>query len=166
MTEILAALLEQEAQLQFEDFSHQTAWELGSAIKKEAEARRQNVAIDITLNGQVLFSYAMPLTTVDNLEWINRKKRVVHRYQHSSWYMGHYYRSKGKSIEESSLVDPKLYAPYGGSFPLTIRNVGVIGSITVSGLPQEQDHQLVVDVLARFLGRTSNSSSLRPETFS
>lgn len=151
MTELLKTVLEQEKRLQFSHFSHLLAWKLGCRLKAAAEQRNANVAIDITFNSQCLFSYAMPETTIDNQEWIRRKRNVVQRYQHSSWYMGNYYKAKGKSIAEASLVDPNEYAPFGGSFPLTIRNVGIAGVITVSGLPQQEDHQLIVDVLQDFL---------------
>lgn len=153
MTPELIALRSQEQQLCFRSFDHQLAWQLGEALKLEAEARGVNVAIDITLNGQTLFYYAMPGMTQDNAEWVRRKRNVVQRYQRSSWYMGQYYAAKGKTITEASLVDINDYAPYGGSFPLTIANVGVMGSITVSGLPQQEDHQLIVDVLERFLAK-------------
>ncbi|CAH0532752.1 hypothetical protein VST7929_00598 [Vibrio stylophorae] len=151
MTPLLIALQEQEQALSFERFDHAYAWQLGEAIKQEAENRGVNVAIDITFNGQTLFYYAMPTTTQDNAEWIRRKRNVVQRWQHSSWYMGRYYEAKGKTMAEAALVDARDYAPYGGSYPLTIRHVGVVGSITVSGLPQQADHQLIVDVLTRFL---------------
>ena len=150
MNELLKTVLEQEKRLQFSHFSHLLAWELGCSLKAAAEQRNANVAIDITFNSQCLFSYAMPETTTDNQEWIRRKRNVVQRYQHSSWYMGNYYKAKGKSIAEGSLVDAKEYAPFGGSFPLTVRNVGVVGAISVSGLPQKEDHQLIVDVLQDF----------------
>ena len=151
MNQPLAALLQQEQRLQFRHFSQQRAWQLGCAIKTMAEQRNANVAIDITFNGHCLFSYAMPGTSIDNSEWIRRKRNVVQRYQHSSWYMGQYYAAKESTIEQRSLVDPKEFAPYGGSFPLTIRDVGVVGAISVSGLPQQEDHQLLVDVLEAFL---------------
>lgn len=158
MNAYLAELLAQEQRLQFSHFSHERAWQLGCAIKQAAEAKQANVAIDITVNGQCLFSYAMPNTSIDNSEWIRRKRNVVHRYQHSSWYMGQYYEAKGGNIEQRSLVDPKEFAPYGGSFPLTIRNVGIIGALSVSGLPQKDDHQLLVDVLEAFLDSTEKAS--------
>lgn len=147
----LNQLLAQEVELQFEHFDNQTAWELGCLIKSRAEARQINVAIEIVRNGDRLFSFAMPNTVRDNQSWIKRKRNVVDRYQHSSWYMGQYYQAKGKTIDQASLVDPTEFAPYGGSFPLIIKGVGVVGSISVSGLPQYEDHQLVVDSITEYL---------------
>ena len=149
----LNVLLAQEKELQFEHFSHQTAWLLGTLIKQKAELREAAVAIDITLNGHSLFSYAMAGTSPDNQHWIARKRNVVDRYRHSSWYMGQYYKAKGKTIEQASLVDAKQFAPFGGSFPLTIKNVGVVGSVTVSGLPQYEDHVLVVESIQTLLSQ-------------
>lgn len=147
----LNQLLDEEHQLQFSQFNSETAWQLGSIIKNNAEQLDAKIAIDITVNGQQLFGYAMQGSTIDNLAWIKRKQNVVHRYQHSSWYMGLYYKNKGKSIEEASFVDNKHYAPFGGSFPLSVRGVGVIGSITVSGLPQYQDHLLLTQSIRQLL---------------
>lgn len=147
----LNQLLAQEAELQFKAFNNQTAWELGCLIKSRAEAKQVNVAIEIVRNGHRLFSFAMPDTARDNQCWIERKRNVVDRYEHSSWYMGQYYKAKGKTIEQASLVDGKEFAPYGGSFPLIIRGVGVVGSISVSGLPQYEDHKLVVDTITEYL---------------
>ena len=76
---------------------------------------------------------------------------MVERFQHSSWYMGQYYQAKGKTIGQAAFVDEKQFAPYGGSFPITVKGTGVVGAISVSGLPQYEDHQLVVDTLTQYL---------------
>ncbi len=148
----LQQLLAQVKEIQFEQFDNHMAWQLGCLIKQNAEQAGVNVAIDITRNGHCLFSYAMPDTAPDNQKWIERKRNVVDRYLHSSWYMGQYYKAKGRTIEEASLVNAQQFAPYGGSFPLIIRGVGVVGSITVSGLPQYEDHKLVVDSITQLFG--------------
>ncbi|GLT17749.1 UPF0303 protein [Vibrio zhanjiangensis] len=147
----LNQLLAQEARLQFQSFDNQAAWELGSLLKENAEKQSANVAIEIVKNHHCLFCFAMPNTTPDNLCWIERKRNVVERYHHSSWYMGQYYQAKGKTIQQASFVDEKQFAPYGGSFPLIIKGTGVVGAISVSGLPQYEDHKLLVDTLAQYL---------------
>jgi uncharacterized protein (UPF0303 family) len=59
---------------------------------------------------------------------------------------------EGATLEEKFLVDGTLFAAHGGAFPVMVRHVGLVGTVTVSGLPQAEDHRLVVAVLRRFLG--------------
>jgi uncharacterized protein (UPF0303 family) len=66
-------------------------------------------------------------------------------------YVGMQFLSRNTTFEESSRLDVDSYAAHGGAFPVIVRNVGVIGTVTVSGLPQEQDHRLVVRILREFL---------------
>ena len=80
--------------------------------------------------------------------WIERKNRVVRRFGHSSFYMG--VSSEGR-FNEMYLLDESEFAAHGGAFPVIVRGVGVVGTVTVSGLPQEEDHRLVVSVLRAFL---------------
>jgi uncharacterized protein (UPF0303 family) len=68
--------------------------------------------------------------------------------------MGIFFKSKDTTLQESMFLDPNRFAAHGGAFPITIRQVGVVGTITVSGLPQEEDHDLVVRVLSEHLGVT------------
>lgn len=152
-TQLLETLRQQEEQLQFKHFTNETALELGLKLVEAARARTRGVTVDICRNGQQLFHYALPGTAPDNDEWIKRKNRVVNRFNHSSYYMGIYYKSQDTTIAEKSLLDPTEYAAHGGAFPLIIQNVGVVGTITVSGLPQEEDHKLVVTVLQEFLAK-------------
>ena len=63
---------------------------------------------------------------------------------------------RGRTLGADQGVDPALYAAHGGSFPVRVRGVGVVGTVTVSGLPQADDHALVVEALERLLaGPTS-----------
>ena len=146
-TDILNALLMQEDELQLHYFNHRTAWELGNLIKLAADKLSAAVAIEIYAFEQVLFSYAMQGTAKDNQEWLRRKRQSVLRFGHSSYYQGQYNASKNRDFEAQPHIDPKEYCAHGGSFPIRVKNSGMVGAVTVSGLPQEMDHQLVIDGL-------------------
>jgi uncharacterized protein (UPF0303 family) len=151
LTPPLEELEAQERRLVFRQFTHDDAWALGSLLVELARERQAPVAIDIHRAGQQLFHAALPGSTPDNDAWINRKRRVVERYGSPSYLVGARFRAKGTTFEESSRLDPDEYAAHGGSFPITVEGVGVIGSVTVSGLPQLQDHKFVVEALEEFL---------------
>jgi len=141
----------QEKRLQFKNFDAAAAWAVGSALKAAAEKRGVAVAIDIHLNGHQLFSYAMPGTTADNWDWIRRKRNVVQRYHRSSYAIGLTHQRAHTTLQEKAGLDIKDYAPHGGCFPILLAGTGCVGTITVSGLPQREDHNLVVAVLQEYL---------------
>jgi uncharacterized protein (UPF0303 family) len=151
---LLAALLAEEEELQFDRFDNDAAWELGGRLVAAARAGGHGVTVDIRCGDQQLFHAALPGTSADNDAWIERKNRVVRRFGHSSFYIGRLHERAGTSFADRELVDPEQFAAHGGAFPLIVRDVGVIGTITVSGLPQEDDHRLVVAVLREFLRRS------------
>ncbi len=151
--ETLERLLHEEQTLQFRAFDNLTAWRLGARLVELATERDLGVTIDIRRNGQQLFHCALPGTSADNDAWIERKNRVVNRYGHSSLYVGARYRSEGTTFEEKSRLNLDEYAAHGGAFPISIVGVGAVGTITVSGLAQEDDHALVVSALREFIER-------------
>ncbi|MFF5492073.1 heme-degrading domain-containing protein [Streptomyces aquilus] len=151
LTPPIEELEAQERRLVFRRFTHDDAWALGSLLVELARERQAPVAIDIHRAGQQLFHAALPGSAPDNDAWINRKRRVVERYNAASYLVGARFRAKGTTFEESSRLDPDEYAAHGGSFPITVEGVGVIGSVTVSGLPQLQDHKFVVEALEQYL---------------
>jgi uncharacterized protein (UPF0303 family) len=140
-------LLAQEEELQFGSFTNEDAWQLGCRLREAA--RDLPVAIAIHRGEQRLFHCALPGSAADNDEWIERKNRVVRRFGHSSYYMN--VSSEGE-FNARYLLDEAEYAAHGGAFPVIVRGAGMVGTVTVSGLPQEDDHQLVVSVLRDFLG--------------
>jgi uncharacterized protein (UPF0303 family) len=151
LTPPIEELEAQERRLVFRQFTHEDAWALGSLLVELARERQAPIAIDIHRSGQQLFHAALPGSAPDNDAWIARKRRVVERYGSASYLVGARFRAKGSTFEESSRLDPDEYAAHGGSFPITVEGVGVIGAVTVSGLPQLADHRLVVEALEEFL---------------
>ena len=148
----LDELLRQEELLQFAEFSNETACAVGLSLVEIARSEGKSVTVDVRRNGHQLFHFALPGTAPDNDHWILRKARVVNRFGHSSFYLGRRFASKNTTIQESALLDPTRYAAHGGAFPAIVRGTGQVGVITVSGLPQQEDHELVVRALAAFLG--------------
>lgn len=151
-TPSLEELERQERELQFDRFDFDTAWGLGVALVEAGRARDLPIAIDIRRNGQQLFHAALPGSAPDNEAWIVRKTRVVDRFGLASLHVGERARQEGTSFEEQMRLPRDEYAAHGGAFPITVRGVGVVGTVAVSGLPQLEDHELVVAVLTEVLG--------------
>lgn len=152
----------QERELRLERLDAQTAWELGTLLKTMAEQRGLSIVIDVRRFGQPLFYAALEGTTPDNPEWVRRKSNVVARYHRSSYGMGLNLKIKNQTLEERghAIAD---FAAHGGSFPLYVENAGIVGSVTVSGLPQRADHELVVEALCTLTGRSYAEYKLGPE---
>lgn len=153
IAELIAELEEQERRLTLPGFTHDDAWTLGTLLVGLAREREAPVAVDIRRGGQQLFHAALPGSTPDNDAWIDRKRRVVERYGCSSLLVGSRFRAKGTTFEESSRLDPDTYAAHGGAFPIAVTGAGVIGTVVVSGLPQVEDHKMVVEALETFLAQ-------------
>ena len=151
MDDILKQLLQEEQELQFTGFNEATAWQIGTQLVERSVSKGLPVTIDITRGDHQLFHASLSGTSADNDEWIKRKVRLVYRFGHSSFYMGQLLKSKGKTLEEAYLISESQYAAHGGCFPVIVKGTGMIGTITVSGLPQEEDHKLVVQTIRDFL---------------
>ena len=151
MDEILERLLLEEQQLKFASFNEDTAWQIGCWLVEHATKNNLPITIDIRRGEHQLFHASRPGTSADNDEWVKRKVRLVNRFGHSSYYVGQLLKSQGKSIEEMFLLSESEYAPHGGCFPIIIKGTGVVGTITVSGLLQEDDHKVVVQALKAYL---------------
>ncbi|MEU2870030.1 heme-degrading domain-containing protein [Streptomyces olivoreticuli] len=155
MNDEVTRLEADERRLVLDRFGNDDAWELGSLLVSLARTRGAAVTVGIRRGEQRLFHCALPGTSADNDAWIDRKCRVVERYAESSFLVGARFRAKGRTFESHSRLDPNLYAAHGGAFPLRLRGTGVVGAVAVSGLPQADDHALVVEALERFLGTTT-----------
>ena len=148
----ITLILAQEAALIFPSFDEATAWAVGSHIRALAAKRNHGVFIDIRLWDRVLFTHAMAGTSSDNEDWVRRKVNVVKRFQCSSYRKGLELKRDGKVLDEAVGCDPMDYAPHGGGFPVRIKGGPIIGCITVSNLPQREDHKLAVEAIAAVLG--------------
>lgn len=144
-------LSQQEKLYQFDRFTREDALRIGLLLHENAQKYPEPVAIEITINGLVVFRYFPEGTMQDNALWLTRKRHTVELMQMSSLHFLMWLQENGETLESRKLM-PNDYAAGGGGFPIAIRGTGVIGSICVSGLPDhKEDHQLLVDTLAAYI---------------
>jgi len=164
LSEDLERIALQERELRLPRLDAQVAWELGSGLRAMALERKLSLVIDVRRFGQQLFYAALEGTTPDNGEWVRRKSNVVARFHRSSYGVGLTQKSKGTNIHDRYGLLVADYASDGGSFPLAVEGAGIVGSVTVSGLPQREDHNLVVEALCAMLEKDFAALGLGPET--
>jgi uncharacterized protein (UPF0303 family) len=153
LTKDLEVIAKQERELVLPQFDEDIAWELGVRLREFALERRLPITIEVRRFGHPLFYSAMKGTTPDNAEWVRRKGNVVARLHRSSYAVGLGLQQTNSTLAEKYNLSSADYASHGGSFPLSVTGAGVVGCVTVSGLPQREDHELVVEVLCAQLAR-------------
>lgn len=148
---LITAVVEQERRLTIARFDNGDAWHLGTILVSLAKTRALPMTLDITRANQQLFHAALTGAAPDQADWIARKNRVVARFGVSPYLAGLRLTAAGQTLADEPWLDPALYATHGGAFPIHITDVGIVGTITVSGLPQADDHALAVEALETFL---------------
>ena len=148
----------QETKLILPSLSNETAFTLGSLIRSTFLATfdpaTDGIVISISLfSGHTLFSCAVGNPRKlgpDNWDWVRRKANTVERFGLSSYLVGRTRLLKGKEIDGLG----EDYAAHGGGFPIRVEGCSAapVGVIVVSGLKQEDDHQLIVTALEQMLG--------------
>ena len=160
--EDLAAIAAQERELQFSRFDENVAWKLGTCARDLALAKEFAVVIDVRRFAQPLFYCALPGTTPDNAEWVRRKSNLVARFHRSSYAISLELKQSGSTLLQKYGLPDADYAAHGGAFPIHVLNAGVIGSLSVSGIPQRSDHELVIEALCAHLVRDYGQLKLPP----
>ena len=138
-----AMLLAEEAEVQFPWFDTDVAWRVGSLLRQQAFEGSLPVAIEVAMSGHRLFFCTMRGASPDNAGWVRRKRATAERFQHSSLYITTLCAEQGRSFERFALP-PSEYAASGGSVPVIVRRTGMVGTVTISGLTQFEDHAMGV----------------------
>jgi uncharacterized protein (UPF0303 family) len=155
VVEDLAMIARQEELLRWDGFDADVAWRLGGVMREmlvERGAGGAGGTVEIEVAGQVLFTAATVGATPGQADWIRRKRNTVRRFARSSYAVGRQLERDGETMEGRHGLALADYAAHGGGFPVWVRGVGVVGSAIVSGMPQRDDHNLVVAAMAKVLG--------------
>jgi uncharacterized protein (UPF0303 family) len=149
---LIGIMEKQEEILQFPHFNRQDAWDLGHVFADII--REQNLPLPVSIrlvSGLIVFQWAGEGSNPDNEYWMLRKFRMVRDTEKSSLLNAVQYKKNGDTLESRGL-DPHRYAAAGGGFPIRIKGSGLAGVVTVSGLPQLEDHALLIEGISRYLG--------------
>ncbi|KAK0624252.1 hypothetical protein B0T14DRAFT_495559 [Immersiella caudata] len=138
-------------------FTVDDAWDLGHLLHarlKPFAARGQSTLISISLTNsdQVVFQCVTgPGITPDHETWVRRKRNVVLRWARSTWAMSLEFKhneQQFKQVFQLSEEQANQYAIHGGAIPIRVRGVeGIVAVVIVSGLAQQEDHGVIVDVI-------------------
>ncbi|MHA6690133.1 heme-degrading domain-containing protein [Devosia sp. A449] len=146
----IALVKHQEQQLVLSQFDENVAFELGSAIRARALAEGLGLVVDIRSWDRQMFFAATAGTSADNAEWVRRKINSVRRFQRASYRL---VLERGEApFAPQAGADPADYVIAGGGFPIRVQGAGIIGCLTISGLPGRSDHGVAVDALCDHLG--------------
>lgn len=157
----IALVKHQEQALVLPLFNEDVAFEIGSAIRARALSEGLSLVVDIRTWDRQMFFAATGGTTADNAEWVRRKINTVRRFQRASYRM---VLERGEApFPAQAGADPIDYVIAGGGFPISVKNAGIIGCLTISGLPGRSDHGIAVSALAVHLGFVPEDFALPPE---
>lgn len=157
----IARVKRQETELVLPAFDEAVAYEIGSAIRARALAEGLSLVVDIRTWDRQLFFSATPGTGADNAEWVRRKVNSVRRFQRASYRL---VLERGEvPFSPQSGADPADFVIAGGGFPIRVPGAGIVGAVTISGLPGRKDHGVAVDALCDHLGKARADYAL-PES--
>lgn len=145
----IALVKKQEIELALPAFDEDVAFALGSAIRTRALAEGLSLVVDIRTWDRQLFFAATGGTSFDNAEWVRRKVNSVRRFQRASYRL---VLERGEvPFPPQAGADPADYVIAGGGFPIRVTGAGIVGALTISGLPGRDDHGVAVDALCDHL---------------
>lgn len=150
----------QEQRLQFAAFDASTAWEVGLALRRAGEKAKAQIVVDVTLWSMPLLTFALPGAAPENHDWVRRKRNIVQMMHRSSYLVGRMLAHDKKSLHDLGALPERDYAVHGGAFPILLNGTGCVGAVTVSGLPQREDHRMVVEALAKVAGVALGDAAL------
>lgn len=133
--------------IELASFSNRTALEMGLKIIDLAKSRNQHVAVEIARLNHTVFVYVDDSLPVDKLNWLRRKANVAKQFEESSLSVKNDLAEHNMTLDKTFGLDEKDFLAKGGSIPILVKNVGMVATITVSGLHDEDDHKLIVEAL-------------------
>lgn len=145
------AELEEQEKLAFPSFDGIAAYELGTIAAEVIREWDLKLAVDIVLDGSLVYRAKLNNTAADAERWLSRKAASAVEFGASSLLLRFRHDAEGTSFTDRD-IDHDVYAGYGGAFPIRVDGK-IVGTITSSGEPDVVDHEAVVEAIRRYLAR-------------
>lgn len=149
--DVVRVIEEQEANLRFKDLDLAVITKVCDEAVSILERLKAPCYIRAAVNGTVVYARCLNGASLNNQEWARRKAALCERYWISSLHVVHNMTAGGKTLESCGM-SASDYGFSGGSFPILLPSGICVGSVTVSGLKGEEDHQVVATAMAHVLG--------------
>lgn len=143
MADTVHKLQAELAPLTLAKFTEIEALRLGQILVDLAMTGQMPVVIDIRTSDRTLFHASLPGSAPLNGLWARRKSNTALRFHEASLIVALRNRALDETLDRHGL-SPSDYAESGGAVPIRVQGVGVVAVATVSGLPEVDDHALVV----------------------
>ncbi len=133
--------------MDFNEFLHAQALEMGlEAVRLVKEREWRRIGVRIILHDVLVFQYLMDGKNEDN--YLQGKINVVKLTGLSSDEV------YNRRTEFEQLLDKAEYCVSGGAVPIIVKGE-VYGVIAISGMTQEKDHELAMEVLKNAFDRVN-----------
>ena len=142
---------QQAARTTLPAFNAEIARKLGEIAVNIASRRGLPVALSIVQPQGAIFFCALEGSSADNAQWIRRKQNTVFHFGKSSLEVGAMFAREDRSLASHGLSTSD-FTLFGGGVPLRVANAGIVGAMSVSGLDDVADHELVIEALCWHLG--------------
>lgn len=133
--------------IELDHFSNRIAFDIGLKIVELAKSRNQHIAVEVSRLNHTVFLFVDDNLPADKHNWLRRKANVAKRFEESSLCVKNDLKEGQMSLEKTFGLDERDFIAKGGSIPIFIKNAGMIGTITVSGLRDEEDHNIIIESL-------------------
>lgn len=133
-------VLNLEKSLAFCEFNQEIAIQLIENMIVISQNYHKPISARVVYEGKILAEYQG-----DN-SWLKRKEKVCQETGHSSYYI---FLDNIDLHQYDYMIHDESYGICGGSFPLIV-NQQFKGTITVSGLRPDEDHDVVVAAIKKY----------------
>lgn len=134
--------------MELDAFSNRIALDIGLAIVNLAKSREQHIAVEIIRLNHTIFLYLDDTLPADKHNWLRRKANVAMHFEESSLAVKHDLENHNMSLDGTFALDEKEYLAKGGAIPIFVKDAGMVGVITVSGLRDTEDHAIIVEAMS------------------